>query len=66
VPGEESVGCLRCDLENASEVLGSGADVRSWLARDLPGCYLSLKRTEISVLDGADPEVTCGWYPRVY
>jgi glutamine synthetase len=40
--------------------------VRSWFSKDLLECYLSLKRTEISLLGGAEPKVACERYLRVY
>jgi hypothetical protein len=40
--------------------------VRSWLSKDLLDCYLSLKRTEISLLDGTSPKGACERYLRVY
>jgi glutamine synthetase len=53
-------------LEEALGALESDAVVRSWLSKDLLDCYLSLKRTEISLLDGADPKEACERYLRVY
>ena len=53
-------------LEDALVALESDAVVRSWLSTDLLDCYLSLKRTEISLLDGADPKEACERYLRVY
>ena len=40
--------------------------MRSWLSRDLYDCYVGVKRTEISLLEGADPEEFCERYGRVY
>ena len=53
-------------LEDALAALESDAVVRSWFSRDLFDCYLSLKRTEISLLEGADPKDACERYLRVY
>ena len=40
--------------------------VRSWFSKDLLDCYLSVKRTEISLLEGLDPQEACERYLRVY
>jgi hypothetical protein len=40
--------------------------VRSWVSKDLLDCYISVKRTEISLLEGAKPEEACERYLRVY
>ncbi len=53
-------------LDEAIEALESDAVVRSWFSRDLWDCYLSVKRTEISLLEGAEPEEACERYLRVY
>jgi glutamine synthetase len=53
-------------LEEALGALESDAVVRSWFSKDLLECYLSLKRTEISLLDGADPKEACERYLGVY
>jgi glutamine synthetase len=53
-------------LEEALGTLESDAIVRSWLSKDLLDCYLSLKRTEISLLGGADPKEACERYLSVY
>jgi glutamine synthetase len=53
-------------LDEALGALESDAVVRSWFAPDLWDCYLSVKRTEISLLDGADPKEACERYLRVY
>jgi glutamine synthetase len=53
-------------LGEALDALESDEVVRSWFSRDLLDCYLSLKRTEISLLDGAEPEEACERYLRVY
>jgi glutamine synthetase len=53
-------------LEEALEALESDAVVRSWFSSDLRDCYLSLKRTEISLLEGAKPREACERYLRVY
>jgi glutamine synthetase len=57
---------LPSSLEDALVALESDAVVRSWFSEDLLGCYMSLKRTEISLLDGADPKEACERYLRVY
>jgi glutamine synthetase len=66
VRGDDLVGCLHCDPEDALDALEFDAVVRSWFSKDLLEYYLSLKRTEISLLDGADPKVACERYLRVY
>ena len=53
-------------LEEALEALESDAVVRSWFSRDLWDCYLSVKRTEISLLEGTEPKEACERYLRVY
>jgi glutamine synthetase len=53
-------------LDEAVEALESDTVVRSWFSRDLWDCYLSVKRTEISLLEGAEPEEACERYLRVY
>ncbi|MFL6202244.1 MAG: glutamine synthetase family protein [Thermoanaerobaculia bacterium] len=53
-------------LEEALGALESDAVVRSWFSKDLLECYLSLKRTEISLLDGSDPKEACERYLGVY
>ena len=53
-------------LEAALDALESDAVVRSWFSKDLLDCYLSVKRTEISLLEGADPREACERYLRVY
>jgi glutamine synthetase len=53
-------------LEEALGALESDAVVRSWFSSNLLDCYLSVKRTEISLLDGAEPKEACESYLRVY
>jgi len=53
-------------LEEALEALESDEVVRSWFSKDLLECYLSVKRTEISLLDGVEPKEACERYLRVY
>jgi glutamine synthetase len=53
-------------LEEALGALESDAVVSSWFSKDLLDCYLSVKRTEISLLDGAEPKEACERYLRVY
>ena len=57
---------LPATLEEALEALEGDEIVRSWLSRDLFDCYVSVKRTEISLLEGADPRAACERYGRVY
>jgi glutamine synthetase len=53
-------------LEEALEALETDAVVRSWFSSDLWDCYLSVKRTEISLLEGVKPREACERYLRVY
>lgn len=53
-------------LEEALEALEGDDVVRSWFSKDLWDCYLSLKRTELSLLKEADPREACQRYLRVY
>lgn len=53
-------------LAEALDALEADAVVRSWFPEDLWNCYLSVKRTEISLLKGASPERACERYSRVY
>jgi glutamine synthetase len=53
-------------LDEALEALQSDAVVRSWFSKDLWDCYLSVKRTEISLVEGAQPKEACERYLRVY
>jgi glutamine synthetase len=53
-------------LEEALGALESDAIVSSWFSKDLLACYLSVKRTEISLLDGAQPKEACERYLRAY
>ena len=57
---------LPASLGEALEALEGDEVVRSWLAPDLFDCYVGVKRTEISLLENADPEEICGRYLRVY
>ena len=53
-------------LGEALDALESDEVVRSWFSKDLLECYLSVKRTEISLLEGAEPKEACERYLRVY
>jgi glutamine synthetase len=53
-------------LGAALEALEADEVVRSWFSKDLWDCYLSLKRTEISLLEGLEPREQCERYLRVY
>ncbi|HKH12802.1 MAG TPA: glutamine synthetase family protein [Rubrobacter sp.] len=57
---------LPASLAEALEALEGDETVRSWLSRDLFDCYVGVKRTEISLLEGADPEEACERYGRIY
>ncbi len=60
------VSPLPNSLEEALRALESDAVVRSWFSKDLLDCYLSVKRTEISLLEGAEPKEACERYLHVY
>ncbi len=64
--GRLGIRPLPGSLEEALDALESDAVVRSWFSKDLLDCYLGMKRTEISLLDGADPQEACERYLRVY
>jgi len=53
-------------LGDALEALEADAVVRSWFSQDLWDCYLSVKRTEMALLDGSEPKEACERYLRVY
>jgi glutamine synthetase len=53
-------------LGEALEALEADEVVRSWFSRDLWDCYMSVKRNEISLLEGAEPREACERYLRVY
>jgi glutamine synthetase len=57
---------LPTSLEEALRALEADEVVRSWLSKDLFDCYVSVKRTEISLLEGAEPDEACERYLRVY
>jgi glutamine synthetase len=57
---------LPASLGEALEALEGDEIVRSCLSRDLFDCYVGVKRTEISLLEGADPREACERYGRVY
>ncbi len=60
------VKALPNSLEEALQALEADEVVRSWVSKDLLDCYISVKRTEISLLEGAKPEEACERYLRVY
>ena len=64
--GRLGIRPLPGSLEEALDALESDEVVRSWFSKDLLDCYLGMKRTEISLLDGADPQEACERYLRVY
>ncbi len=57
---------LPLSLGEALEALEGDETVRSWLSRDLFDCYVGVKRTEISLLEDADPREACERYANVY
>jgi glutamine synthetase len=60
------VKALPNTLEEALRALEADEVVRSWVSKDLLDCYLGVKRTEISLLEGAKSEEACERYLRVY
>jgi glutamine synthetase len=57
---------LPASLEEALGALEADRVVRSWFSKDLLDCYLGVKRTEISLLEGASPEEACERYLSAY
>jgi glutamine synthetase len=53
-------------LDEALGALEADEVVRSWFPSDLWDCYLSVKRNEIDLLEGAEPAEACERYLRVY
>ncbi len=53
-------------LDEALGALETDEVVRTWFPSDLWDCYLSVKRTEIDLLKGAEPKEACERYLRVY
>ena len=53
-------------LEEALDALEADEVARSWFPPLLLECYLSMKRTEIRLLDGAEPTEACARYLDVY
>jgi glutamine synthetase len=60
------VKALPNSLEEALQALEADKVVRSWISDDLLECHISVKRTEISLLQGLSPEEACERYLRVY
>jgi glutamine synthetase len=60
------VKALPDSLEEALRALEADEVVCSWVPKDLLDCYIGVKRTEISLLEGAEPEEACEQYLRVY
>lgn len=57
---------LPASLEEALGALEEDETVRSWLPPDLFDCYVGVKRSEISQLEGVDWAEICERYGRVY
>jgi glutamine synthetase len=57
---------LPASLGEALDALESDDQVRSWFPTALWDCYLSMKRTEIQLLDGVEAEEACRRYASVY
>jgi glutamine synthetase len=64
----ERVGARRlpASLPEALSALEGDEVLRNSFSQDLLACYLSLKRTELKVVDGLDPEALCRRYAEVY
>jgi len=60
------VRLLPASLEEALGALESDRVVRSWFSEDLLDCYLGVKQTEISLLEGASAEEACERYLNAY
>ncbi len=57
---------LPSSLQEALGELERDEVVRGWFSKDLFDCYVSLKRTEIGLLEGLPPEEQCTRYADVY
>ncbi|ADO74587.1 glutamine synthetase family protein [Stigmatella aurantiaca] len=57
---------LPASLPEALSALEADATLRGGFSNDLLACYLSLKRTEMKVLDGLDPAAVCRRYAECY
>lgn len=57
---------LPASLGEALAALEADEVVRSWFPDELWDCYVSLKRTEIALLEGLEPAEACQRYLRVY
>jgi glutamine synthetase len=57
---------LPASLDEALDALEKDHVVRSWLPEELWDCYLSLKRTELRLLEGLEPAEMCRRYLDVY
>ncbi len=57
---------LPTSLAEALDELERDEVVRGWFPAELLECYLSLKRTEIGLLEGLSPEEACERYVDVY
>ena len=53
-------------LDEALGALETDEVVRSWFPSELWDCYLSVKKNEIALLEGAEPGEACKRYLRVY
>jgi glutamine synthetase len=60
------VKALPGSLEEALRALEADEVARSWVPNDLLDCHIGVKRTEISLLQGAKPGEACERYLRVY
>lgn len=64
--GRLGIRPLPGSLEEALEAFEADEVAGSWLSPALRDCYLSMKRTEISLLGRAEPKEICERYLRVY
>jgi glutamine synthetase len=53
-------------LDEALELLEADDLARSWFSPNLFGAYVSLKRTEIRILEGLSPTKMCERYRNAY
>lgn len=57
---------LPTSLEEALAALEADQVVRSWFSEEMWDCYLSLKRTELELMEGLEPAEACRRYLSVY
>jgi len=67
-PEREALGIRRLpgSLDEALELMVADDLVRSWFSPNLFDAYVSLKRTELRILEGLSPSELCERYRNVY